>query len=862
MEFTKAENEHLKALEESPSIDRSTGSEPEGSTGSNEQDSWLTNIQTFLFAVLLVDQAIIETISKEPQLQKTSPRCYKFFSCLLAVNATYVIPILFFVSGCIVSTSLDVKPFSERLRIRVQSKLALASAYFLLSIGARKIIGFSSEDVPDAPFYSTEVGRDISLFLPSLYTLLVLLLDSAYLTWSRFFRTSPSISSTFRYRCILFAAFLSLTTLQSIGYIYPPVIFRSFFPESVSEMFHSHFPLQYLLSFSVGTQFTTLAPYIVISHHPALTFGGSVVASIAGLIALFRHFPSQMPFVTSLIVSPSTTSATLSADWKLAFAFSSWNTFCFILISTALISVFNTSKLREPRAGNAFFLVVLQSFIPMWLVIGIVGKFAWISNVTLRLVFLIASSLLLTLTILGTSFAIFLVFLMIGRALKSSEETTKSDPQDDTANATKHSPEDDLDIFTPSDRIHWLDSLRNFLITLLVLERSILMVTSTTPRFDDDWSYPFLTLGLTINRNFIVGGLCFVSGFAAHISKEYRSASSFHFLLKRTWKRAALACAYFLSGQLVNFFHGPWNRDDGIQDTVTPFYALGIGKTALIDDPILYLALILSLDYLYIIYDTFAGFLSPGGRGKNTNRFMLFFVVALSIYTTYEGTRTSTEELMHPMGQDLPYPMIIDSLFRPHAPMQYLAAYLVGIVLSSFCPQTEKTMTTSTISRPWILFALAFSASLYFLSELYTSYPVHIARLIDMRVSPLRKSTQDPVDENLSSYYALWSTASFVFVLFSLVFGQIGVAPWGLGRWMAYVQGLVHLFFVFGFAKHMGWIESVVGRCAGVFLGSLGCGYVCAVVATKAWTALEASLRGIRGQPHGDVEKREEIELK
>ena len=471
MEFTKAKNEHLKALEESPSIDRSMGSEPEGSTGSNEQDSWLTNIQTFLFAVLLVDQAIIETISKEPQLQKTSPRCYKFFSCLLAVNATYIIPILFFVSGCIVSTSpVDVKPFSERLQIRVQSKLALASVYFLLSIGVQKIIGFSSEDVPDAPFYSMEVGRNISLFLPSLYTLLVLLFDSAYLTWSRFFRTSPSISSTFQYRCILFAAFLSLTTLQSIGYIYPPAILRSFFPESVSEMFHSHCPLQYLLSFSVGTQFTTLAPYIVISHHPALTFRGSVVASIAGLIALFWHFPSHMPFITSLILSPSTTRATLSADWKLAFAFSSWNTFCFILISTALISIFNTSKLREPRAGNVFFLVVLQSFIPMWLVIGIVGKFAWMSNVTLRLAFLITSLLLLTLTILGTLFATFLVFLMISQALKSSEETTKSDPQDDTANATKHSPEDDLDIFTPSDQIHWLNSLRNFLITLLVLE--------------------------------------------------------------------------------------------------------------------------------------------------------------------------------------------------------------------------------------------------------------------------------------------------------------------------------------------------------------------------------------------------------
>jgi len=216
------------------------------------------------------------------------------------------------------------------------------------------------------------------------------------------------------------------------------------------------------------------------------------------------------------------------------------------------------------------------------------------------------------------------------------------------------------------------------------------------------------------------------------------------------------------------------------------------------------------------------------------------------------------------MEQDLQYPMIIDSLFRPHAPMQYLAPYLVGIALSSFYPKIEKTMTTSTIRRLFILFALAISASLYFLSELYNSYPLHIPRFIDMRVSPLRKFAQDPVDENLPSYYALWSTASFVFILFSLVrlFGRIGVAHWGLGRWMPYVQGLVHLFFVSAFAKHMGWIESVIGRCAGVFLGSLGCGYVCVVVAAKAWTALEDVLRAIRGQPQEDAEKREEIELK
>jgi len=278
---------------------------------------------------------------------------------------------------------------------------------------------------------------------------------------------------------------------------------------------------------------------------------------------------------------------------------------------------------------------------------------------------------------------------MIGQALKSSEETMKSDLQDDTVNATKPSPEDDLDIFTSSDRIHWLDSLRNFLIALLVLERSILIVTSTTPRFDNDWSYPFLTLGLTINRNFIVGGLCFVSGFAAHISKEHRSVSSFHFLFKWMWKRAAPACAYFLSGQLIKIFHGPWNRDDSAQDAVTPFYALGIGKTALIDDPILYLALILSLDYLYILYDTFAGFLSPERRGKTITRFMLFFAIAFSTYTTYEGTQTSTKELVHPMEQDLPYPMIIDSLFRPH--MHRCNTWLRISSVLPYCPSTPKS---------------------------------------------------------------------------------------------------------------------------------------------------------------------------
>jgi hypothetical protein len=173
--------------------------------------------------------------------------------------------------------------------------------------------------------------------------------------------------------------------------------------------------------------------------------------------------------------------------------------------------------------------------------------------------------------------------------------------------------------------------------------------------------------------------------------------------------------------------------------------------------------------------------------------------------------------------------------------------------------------TGPSVPRLFIQFALVILGSWYFLSSLYTSYPFHIPRLIDMRLSPLRKFAQDPLEEeeNLPSHYALWSTASFVFILFSLVklFRRIGVARWGLGRWMAYVQGLVHLFFVFGFAKHIGRIESVVGRCAGVFLGSLGCGYICAVGAAKGWTALEGILRGIHGQPKLDVEKRAEIKL-
>jgi len=83
MEFTKSKNEHLKVLEESSSMDGSPGSEPERSRDVIEQDSWLTNIQTLLLVIFLVDQAIIETISNEPKLQKTSPRYYMFFSCLV-----------------------------------------------------------------------------------------------------------------------------------------------------------------------------------------------------------------------------------------------------------------------------------------------------------------------------------------------------------------------------------------------------------------------------------------------------------------------------------------------------------------------------------------------------------------------------------------------------------------------------------------------------------------------------------------------------------------------------------------------------------------------------------------------------------
>ena len=131
LEFTKVENERLKVLEESPSMDGSTGSEPKGSTANwFEQNSWLHNIQTLVLVILLVDQVIIETISNEPQLHKTPSKYYMFFSCLVAVNKTYVAPILFFVSGCAVPTYLDGKLFFERLGIRVQC----TCWFFLLSI--------------------------------------------------------------------------------------------------------------------------------------------------------------------------------------------------------------------------------------------------------------------------------------------------------------------------------------------------------------------------------------------------------------------------------------------------------------------------------------------------------------------------------------------------------------------------------------------------------------------------------------------------------------------------------------------------------------------------------------------------------
>ena len=171
-----------------------------------------------------------------------------------------------------------------------------------------------------------------------------------------------------------------------MGYIHLPTILTSFFPKSVSEILHSHFPLQYLLSFLLSTQFTTLTPYVVISHQSALAFGASVVASITGLAGLFWHFPSQIPSVMSLILPPSVATAPLSSDWKLAFAYSSWNTLSFILISTTLISMFNSCKPCELCTEDPVLFIAsisLQCFIPMWLAIGIAGKIAWIGDVTL-----------------------------------------------------------------------------------------------------------------------------------------------------------------------------------------------------------------------------------------------------------------------------------------------------------------------------------------------------------------------------------------------------------------------------------------------------------------------------------------------
>jgi len=64
------------------------------------------------------------------------------------------------------------------------------------------------------------------------------------------------------------------------------------------------------------------------------------------------------------------------------------------------------------------------------------------------------------------------------------------------------------------------------------------------------------------------------------------------------------------------------------------------------------------------------------------------------------------QEAYTPCGTNLPYLINTDSLFWPHAPVQYFAAYLVGVAPPYFYPQIQKSTTTSSVPRLLIEFAL------------------------------------------------------------------------------------------------------------------------------------------------------------
>ncbi|KAF8956214.1 hypothetical protein BDZ97DRAFT_1763966 [Flammula alnicola] len=368
----------------------------------------MDNLRTTLIVLLILQHAILETVSDSPnpfQLDETSPRSLTFLMLFEAINRNIVVAMLFFISGFASKFSMSIRsatPLHFLFKKTWKTGLALIG-YHVSTFVTEYLYGpwpeMGSSDTK-MPYYSLQQGKKALLQGPSFYIMALLALDYIYAICRTMniliYQENCNkhfISTTLRYRVAKYTLFISVEGWMiffAAGLIRPSERVKEWL--YITNSAELHFPVLYLISYVAGIQFISYYKFLLgeaPKRFSVITLVTRILIYSGVMYAIYRHFPQTLHRYLDLRTQPplAFTDAGIHASDSAPSFYGAWSAVVLMLFPSSLISAFYTTRALSKDWGIISRTSYIQTYVHMVFVIGFAQRAGWITNLLWRCVY-------------------------------------------------------------------------------------------------------------------------------------------------------------------------------------------------------------------------------------------------------------------------------------------------------------------------------------------------------------------------------------------------------------------------------------------------------------------------------------------
>ena len=417
--------------------------------------------------------------------------------------------------------------------------------------------------------------------------------------------------------------------------------------------------------------------------------------------------------------------------------------------------------------------------------------------------------------------------------------------------------------YSPLCRAPELDNLRVIMIMILIFHNSILeTLTSYTEDVEAEYPKQFVILSFLsgVYRTISVSLFFYVSGQASWICLVVQASSTRQFLIKKIWRTLwfSLSCyAIFLSTQYV---YGPWPTE--LTSSGMSYYATQAGKKLMLQGPIYYVITLLLLDFCFILFryvhrryyrvSFIERLIGTETRFKTMDWILIVFLISYLMFVL-SGIITFPARL----SSFLTY-VPVDAQF----PFTYILAYTAAVnngILQEVWLKTHQRRPSPHVFVISVIWALVFSFGT--LAVLYRYFPPLVLQYISVKLAPHQtmEVLTPPALSMATRLFAMWTINTYSMVLKAVVSCMYTGLQWTMKKDLGilsaymYLQTIIHMFFVIGFARHSSWTGGPIMRFLFVGSSSIFCGWIVTLVPIIAYRFFTMEDIPLEGEEKQDV---------